>query len=114
MKNTSVSKNDTGDLIKTYDEEEGIMFQPRKKLISSFTLQSGTLITPLLLFYLQLGLVVTRTHRFVEYTPKKCFSSFAQAAVDAGRKSEEKPNSSFVAETMKLLTNSSYGYQFMA
>ena len=113
FKNTLVSKNDFGDLMKTYAEESGIMFQPGKMLISSFTFQNGTLITPLLLFYLQLGLVVTKTHHFVEYTPKICSNSFVQAAVDARRKGDENPNSSVVAATMKLLANSSYGYQFM-
>ena len=48
LKNTLVSKNDIGDLMKTYAEEGGTMSQPRKLLISSFTLQNGTLITPLL------------------------------------------------------------------
>ena len=113
LKNLLVSKNDIGDLKKAYAEEEVIMYQFRKMLISSFTLQNGTLITPLLLFYLQLGLVVTKIHRFVEYTPGKFFNSFVQAAVDARRKSDENPNSSVVAETMKLLANSSYGYQIM-
>ena len=111
FKNTLVSKNDIGYLMKTYAEEEGILSQPRKMLISRFTLQNGTLITPLLLFYLQLGLVCTNKHRFVEYTPKKCFNSFGQSAVDARRHGDENPNSSVVAETMKLLANSSYGYQ---
>ena len=60
FKNTLVSKNDIGDLMKTYAEEGGIRSQPRKMLISSFTLQNGTLVTRLLLFYLQLGLVVTK------------------------------------------------------
>ena len=111
FKKTLVSKNDIGDLMKSYAEEEGTMSQPRKMLISSFTLQNGTLIAPLLLFYVQLGLVVTKIHRFVEYTPKKCFNSFVQSAVDARRKDDENPNSIVVAETMKLLANSSYGYQ---
>ena len=57
FKNTLVRKNGIGDLMKTYAEEEGILSQPRKMLISSFILQNGTLITPLLLFSLQLGLV---------------------------------------------------------
>ena len=113
FKNTLVSKNDIGDLLKTYAEEEGIMSQPRKMLISSYTIQNGTLITSLLLFYLQLGLVVPTKHRFVEYIPKKCFNSFVQAAVDARRKNGKNPNSSVVAETMKLLANSFYGYQIM-
>ena len=111
--NTLVSKNDIGDLMKTYAEEEGIMSQPRKMLISSFTLQNGTLITPLLLFYLQLALVYTKIHRLVECTPKKGFNSFVQSAVDARRQGDENPISSVVAETMKLLANSSYGYQIM-
>ena len=70
FKSTLVSKNDIGDLMKTYAEEEGIMSQSRKMLISSCRWQNGTLIIPLLLFYLELGLVVTKKHRFVEYTPE--------------------------------------------
>ena len=92
FKNTLVSKSDTGDLIKNYAEEERLLYQPRKMLISSFTLQNGALITPLLLFYLQSGLVCKKIHRFVEYTPKKCFNSFVQSGVDAGRQGDENPN----------------------
>ena len=99
--------------MKTYAVEERIKFQPRKVLISSLTLQNRTLTIPLLLFYLELGPVVTKIHRFVEYTPKKCFNSFVQVAVDARRKGDENPNSRVVAETMKLLSNSFYGYQIM-
>ena len=113
FKNTLVNKSDIGDLMKNYAEEERLLSQSRKTLISSFTLQNGTLITPLLLFYLQLGLFCTKTHRFVEYTPKKCFNMFVQSVMDARRQGDENPNSSVVAETMKLLANSSCGYQIM-
>ena len=112
-KDTLVSKSDILDLMENYAEEERFLSQPRKMLISGFTLQNGTLITPLLLFHLQLGLVCTKIHRFVEYTPKECFNTFVQSAVDARRQGDEYPNSSVVAETMKLLANSSYGYQIM-
>ena len=113
IKKTLVSKGDIRDLMKNYAEEERILSQPREMLISSFTLQNGTLITPLLLFYLQLGLVCTKIHRFVEYTPEKCFNSFVQSEVDARRQGDKNPNSSVVPETTKLLANSSYGYQIM-
>ena len=43
----------------------------------------------------------------------KCFNNFIQSAVNAGREGDENPTSSVVAETMKLLANSSYGYQIM-
>ena len=90
-------------MMKTYAEEGGLLSQPRKMLMSSFTLQNGTLNIPLCLFCLQLGLVVTKIHRVVEYTPMKCFNRFVQSAMDARRKSSENPISSVVAETMKLL-----------
>ena len=99
--------------MKNYAEKKKIMVSTREMLISSFTLQNGTLITPLQLFYLQLGLVCTKVPCFVEYTPKKCFNSFVQSAVNSRRQGDENPNSSVVAETMKLLANSSYGYQIM-
>ena len=113
FKNTLVSRSDIGDLIKNYAEVERLLSQPRKMLISSFTLQNGTLTTPMLFFYPQLGLVVTKVHRFVEYTSETCFNSFVQSAVDAGRQGGENPNSSVVAETIKPLANSFYGYQVM-
>ena len=113
FKNTLVSKNDIGYLMKTNAQEEEIMSQPRKMLISSLTIQNGTLITPLLSFCLQLGLVCTKIHRLVEYTLKKRFNSFVQSAVDARRQDDKNPNSSVVAGTMKFSANSSYGYQIM-
>ena len=69
FKYTLVNKSDIEDLMKNYAEEESFLSQPRKILTSSFTLQNGTFITPLMLFYKLLGLVCTKIHRFVEYTP---------------------------------------------
>ena len=98
-------------LMQDYAEKQGLLCQPRKMLISVYFLENGTLITPLLLFYLDLGLVCKKIYRFVEYTTVKCFNKFVQSAVDARREGDENPNSSVVAETMKLLANRSYGYQ---
>ena len=99
--------------MKEYAEKEGIMPQPKRMLISSFILTNGTNITSLLLFYLQLGLVRKKIHRFVQYTPRNYFDNFVKSAVDARRQADENPNSSVVAETIKPLANSSYGYQIM-
>ena len=54
-KNTVVSRDDIGNLMKQYAEKENIMDQPKRMLISSFILTNGTIITPLLLFYLKFG-----------------------------------------------------------
>ena len=60
FKNTVVSRNDIGNLMKQYAEKENIMVQPRRMLISSFILTRGTIITPLLLLFLKLGQFVKR------------------------------------------------------
>ena len=56
FKNTVVSRNDIAALMKEYAEKEKIMSQSRRMLISSFHLKNGTIITPLLIFYLHLVL----------------------------------------------------------
>ena len=113
FKNTVVSREDIGNLMRQYAEKEKIMAQPRKMLKSSFILTNGTIITPLLLFYLKLGLVCKKIHPCVQYTPRKCFNNFVQSAVVARRQGDKSPIFSVVAETMKLLANSSYGCQIM-
>ena len=82
FKNTLVSKNDIGDLMKNYAEVERLLSLPQKMLISSSTLQNGTLITPLLLFYLQMGLVVTKNTVLLS-TLQKMLQQFC--AISSGR-----------------------------
>ena len=113
FKNIDVSRNDIGEYMKTYAEENELLKQPQRRLISSFKLTIGTLITPNFNFNLDLGLHCTKIHRFVRYTPHKVFNSFVQSVVDARRAGNENPLSGVVAETMKLLGNSSYGHQIM-
>ena len=113
FKNTNVGRHDFGSLMQDYAEKQGLLCQPRKMFISSYVFENGTLITPLLLFYLELELLCKKIYRFVEYIRVKCFNKFVQSAVVARREGNENPNSSVVAETMILLANSSYGYQIM-
>ena len=108
-----MSREDIGNLMKEYAEKKGIMPEPRRLLLTSFILLNGTIITLLLLFYFKLGLVCKKIRQFVQYTPRKCFNSFVQSAVDARRQGDKTPNSSVVAETMKILANSSNGYEIM-
>ena len=99
--------------MKQYAEKENFTDQPRKMLISSFILTNGTIITPLLLFYLILGLILEKVHHFVQSTPRQSFNIFLQSAVDARRQGDANPNLSVVVVTMKPLADSSYGHQIM-
>ena len=98
--------------MKNYAIENEMLKHPQRMLISSFKLENGTVITPLFNFYVELGLQCTKIYRFIQYSPRKCFNNF-QSVVDARRDGDENPLSGVVAETMKLLGNSSYGYQIM-
>ena len=60
FKNTEVSRNDIGEFMKNYASENKLLTQPQRMLISSFQLTNGIVITPLLNFYLSLGLRCTK------------------------------------------------------
>ena len=91
-------------------EEKGRLFHPRKMLSSRLLLQMCTLFTAFISFHFELGLVSARTHRLVEYTPKKCFNCFVETEVDAGGQSDES-RIAIVVETMRLLARTSSTYQ---
>ena len=99
--------------MKQFKEKANNAVQLWRMPISSFFLTNGTIITPLLLFYLEVWLVCRKNHRFLQNTLKKCFNHFVQSAANAGRHGDENPNSSVVAETMKLIPKGSYGYRIM-
>ena len=103
FKNIDVTRNDIGKYMKTYAEENDLLKQLQRMLISSFKLTNGIFITSLFNFYLDLGLQYTKVHRFVQYTPSKIFKSFFQSVSDTRRAGDKNPLSGVVAETMKLL-----------
>ena len=71
FKKIVVSKEHIGTLMKELPAKKNFTVKPRKMLIPSFQLTNGTLINPLLLFYLKIGLVCKKIHRFVQYIPKR-------------------------------------------
>ena len=113
FKNFDVGRENIGKLMQENAEKNALLLKPQRVLISSYKLNNGIVITPLLKFYLKLGLRCNKIHRFIEYTPQKCFNGFVQSVVDARREGDENPDSGVVAETIKLVWNSSYGYQIM-
>ena len=68
--------------MKEYAVENNLLKQPRRMLISTVRLENGAIITPLINFYIRLGLT---------------------SLVDVRSGGEENPDSNVVAETMKLL-----------
>ena len=93
FKNTNISREDIGEFMKAYAEEHGIMAQPRRSLIGSMKGDKILLATPLLKWYLEHGLEVTKVHQVIEFSPEPCFKSFGDAVSDARRADDVDPNS---------------------
>ncbi len=67
------------------------------------------LYTPLLQWYLQQGLKITKFHCAIQYTPEKSFQQFADEVSDARRADDIDTSKELIAETMILFGNSAYG-----
>ena len=110
FKNCPVSREDISPMMRRYCEENNKLRKPTKLLISSHKADQILLITPLLKYYLQLGLQVTKIHYVVHFPDHKpCFRDFADKVSDARRRGDRDPESTVLASTYKLLGNSSYG-----
>ena len=109
FKNHDVSLDDVGEFMQNYAKERSIKDVPRRLLIGSYFGKKIGLSTPLLKWYLEHGLVVTCIYTVIEYIPNAAFNSFmtqvAQARLDGDRDKDK----ALIAETIKLIGNSSYG-----
>ena len=83
--------------------------KPIKSLIGSMHAEKILLATPLLRWYLEHGLEITRVYQIVEFKPKACFKNFADEVSDARRTGDSDPSKSILADTFKLIGNSAYG-----
>ena len=109
FKNTEVSLKDVGQHTQEYAREH-IKDIPHRLLIGSyFGKKIGLSTTPLLRWYLNHGLVITHVYTVVEYFPNAAFNSFMRQVTQARLDGDCDKDKALIAETMKLIGNSSYG-----
>ena len=75
FKNLDVCLDDVGYFMQEYAKQHNIKDVPRRLLIGSYFGKKIRLTTPLLKWYLEHGLVITRIYTVVEYIPNTAFSS---------------------------------------
>ncbi len=102
FKNTTVSLEHIGNHMRGFLEETGQKFSSRRYLVSSMFGEKMLLITPLLNFYIKLGLVVTKVHQIIEFRPKKCFKRFVDQISNDRRAGDRNSAYKAIAETSKL------------
>ena len=95
--------------MQNYAKEHSIKDVPRHLLIGSYFGKKIGLTTPLLKWYLEHGLVITRIYTTVEYIPNAAFSSFMTQIAQCRLEGDHDKDKALIAEMSKLISNSSYG-----
>jgi hypothetical protein len=95
--------------MQNYHTENNVPFNKGNKLIGLYFGKEILLYTPLLKWYLQQGLKITKFHCAIKYTSEKSFQQFADEVSDARRAGDIDKPYELIAETMKFFGNSAYG-----
>ena len=80
-----------------------------KKLLGVMKAEKILLYSPLLKWYLNHGLQVTKIHRYISYTPGRPFKWFPEEVSSARRAANNDKNKKQLGDTAKLKGNSFYG-----
>ena len=80
-----------------------------KKLLGVMKAEKILLYSPLLKWYLNHGLQVTKIHKYISYTPGRPFKWFPEEVSGARRAADQDKNKRQLGDTAKLKGNSFYG-----
>ena len=76
------------------------------KLVGALSAEKMLIYAPLLLWYIDHGLVIKRVHQTIDYQPKhNIFGWFVDKLTKCRRQGDIKPNEALLAEVYKLLGN---------
>ena len=103
FKHGRVKFEDIGDHMQSFLKETKTPFKDRKYLIGSMFAKKFLIITPLLCWYIEHGVVVSKIYQVIEFTPAKCFSKFAEDISNDRRAGDRNSNLKLIADTSKLI-----------
>ncbi len=100
---------DIGELMQEYVRAENLSQKPRTLLVGAMAGKKLLLLTPLLKWYVQHGLLVTRVYQVVEYSKKRCFRDFGEQVTVA--RSPRRPESGHesIRNPQQVVGNSAFG-----
>ena len=110
FKNCSIEIKDIGETMQDYCKSIGRKIGVKRSLISSMKGEGIIILTPLLKWYLENGLVVDDIEYIVKYNPKTCFDWFMEQVCDERRAADiGGPEQKIIGEANKLMGNNAYG-----
>ena len=111
--NVNVPFEKIGKHMQEHVQENGLSKKPRRLLISGNKGNNLLLATPLLKWYLEHGLIITKIHEVIEFSRQNCFKDFTDSVTCARRQGDCDSDLEVLATTMKLIGNSGYGSLIM-
>ncbi|MCG8047362.1 MAG: hypothetical protein N0E48_17320, partial [Candidatus Thiodiazotropha endolucinida] len=102
-----------GEHMQAHIWEHQLSDKPRRLLVGGMKARQILLATPLLRWYLNHGMIVTKIYQVVEFQEQRCFRKFVQEVSDARRQGDIDPDTAIIADTMKVIGNSGYGSLIM-
>ena len=90
-------------------QNTGEFSTPRRCLVGAMSATKILLLSELLRWYLEHGLVVTKIYQVIQYNAQPTFASFAQSVTEARRQGDSDLSKQLLANTAKLVGNSFYG-----
>ncbi|KAL5019000.1 hypothetical protein ScPMuIL_004722, partial [Solemya velum] len=111
--NTEVPYDIIGDHMQVHAKRFGLSEKPRRLLVGGMKAKQMLIATPLLKWYVEHGMRVTKIYQVVEYANNQCFRQFVEDVSNARREGDEVSEKSIIADTMKLIGNSGYGSLIM-
>lgn len=106
---TDIPTNEIGDHMLEHIQQHRLSFKSRRLLVGGMMAQKIMIASPLLKWYLEHGLVVSRIYQVVEFAAEKCFARFEQTVTEARRNGDIDSSQNVIAELFKLIGNSAYG-----
>lgn len=111
--NTDVSFDQIGSPMQQFIKDHDLSQKPRRQLISGTQAEKILLATPLLLWYLNNGFIITKIYRIIEFNGDECFKRLIENKTNERRMGDIDPSKSAIADTAKVILNSFYGSLIM-
>ena len=107
---TDIPMESIGSHMQSIAEDLNLSTKPRRLLVGGMKAEKILLATPLLKWYLEHGLQITKIYQVVEFDSNcKAFSKFTEHVSNCRRLADCDPSQMIKGETQKLIGNASYG-----
>jgi len=103
QKHAFLSREDIGEHMRAFAIENDLLKKPTKTLLNSYYAKKILLATPLLQWYLNHGLKVTKLYQVIQYKPTRCFEKFGEAIMSARREGDVDSTKKIISDSCKLI-----------